>query len=55
MTDLQLIDNNQNIKEAFGSFSILNEIEVEDHPAVYGFAEIVCNYLKMVRIWKKPE
>ena len=50
MTEIETIQSNSEIKEAFGDFDILNKVEVIDHPAIYLFARIVCNYLKMERI-----
>lgn len=50
MKDLDIITNNMNIKDAFGSFKILDEVDPIDHPQIYKFATIVCNYLKMNRL-----
>jgi hypothetical protein len=48
MNNLQIIVNNEAIKTAFGSYAILDKIEVWDHPAVYQFAKIISNYLAML-------
>ncbi len=53
--DRDLMEFHYTIKEVFGSFDILNEIESEDLPAVYQFAKIILNYTKMVRILKEEE
>ena len=45
--DLDIITQNEAIKTAFGSFEILDEFEVWEHPDIYRFAKIVANYLKM--------
>jgi len=37
----------ENVKQTFGSFSILDQIEVTDYQAVCEFSKIVQNYLKM--------
>lgn len=52
MKDIVLITNNIDVKEAFGSFAILDEVEVFDHPRIYQFARIISNYKKMKRIEK---
>ena len=50
MKDIDIITNNMEVKEAFGSFSILDDADPFDHPAMYKFARIICNYLKLQRI-----
>ena len=45
--DMFIINHNSDIKDAFGSYAILDQFEVCDHPAIYQFARIVTNYLKM--------
>jgi hypothetical protein len=45
--DLTIINNSINLKTAFGSFAVLDDIEEYDHPAIYKFATIVSNYLAM--------
>jgi hypothetical protein len=55
MKSWELMEFHYTIKEVFGSFDILNDIESEDLPAVYQFAKVVCNYTKMVRILKEEE
>lgn len=47
MNDLQIIINNEPIKIVFGSYAILDQFEVWEHPAIYKFAKIVSNYLAM--------
>jgi hypothetical protein len=47
MHDLDIIINNEAIKTAFGSYSILDQFEVWEHPVIYQFARIVTNYLMM--------
>lgn len=44
---LDIINNSIHIKEVFGDFSILNETDPIDHPAIYDFTKIVFNYIKM--------
>jgi len=41
------------MKDVFGSFDILNDIEYEDLPAVYQFAKIILNYTKMTEALKE--
>jgi len=53
MSDLTIIENNMYIKEAFGNFNILNDLDPLYHPEIYHFAKIVSNYLKMQRIKEK--
>jgi len=48
--DLEIINNSVTFKHAFGSFVILDNIDVVDHPEIYEFAKIVSNYLKMQQI-----
>lgn len=55
MNNINIINNNINIKESFGDFSILNEVDIIDHPSIYDFAKIVSNYLKMERIYEKEK
>lgn len=50
MKDMDLITNNIEFKEAFGSFEILDDIDPMDHPQIYRFARIISNYLKLQRI-----
>ena len=47
MNKLQIIDNAIVIKDVFGSFKVLDDIEPWDIPAVIQFARIVYNYTKM--------
>jgi len=51
--DCELIDFHMIMKDVFGSFNILNDIESEDLPAVYQFAKIAWNYTKMSKILKE--
>ena len=51
----ELMDFHFIMKDVFGSFDILNDIESEDLPAVYQFAKVAWNYTKMVRILKEEE
>jgi len=53
MNKLQIIDNAIVIKEVFGSFKILDEIEPWDIPEVIQFARIVFNYQKMTNLIKE--
>lgn len=55
MNKLQIINNAINIKRAFGSFAILDEVELCDLPEVIEFAKIVSNYLTMQDIIKEIE
>jgi hypothetical protein len=45
--EMHIINNNECIKEAFGSYAILDQFEVWEQPVIYQFAKIVSNYLKM--------
>ena len=45
--DMFIINHNSDIKEAFGSYAILDQFEVWEQPAIYQFARIVANYVKM--------
>lgn len=45
--DMFIIIHNDDIKEAFGTYAILDQFEVWEQPAIYKFARIVSNYLKM--------
>lgn len=45
-----IINQNDDIKSVFGSFAILDEIDIIDHPQLYQFAKIVNNYLHMKKI-----
>lgn len=45
--DMFIINHNSDIKDAFGSYAILDQFEVWEQPAIYNFARIVSNYLKM--------
>ena len=47
MKDINIIVQNEAIKTAFGSYAILDKFEVWEHPAIYQFAKIVSNYMKM--------
>lgn len=47
MNTLQIVDNAIAVKRAFGSFAILDEVELCDLPEVIEFAKIVSNYLGM--------
>ena len=47
MNNLQVIDNAIVIKEVFGSFKILDEIDTLDIPEVIQFARIAYNYKMM--------
>jgi len=49
MNNIQIITNNEPIKTAFGSYAILDQFEVWEHPAIYQFAKIVSNYLMMTK------
>ena len=53
MNELEIITGNMHVKDAFGSFAILDKVEIVDHPSIYHFARIVSNYLKMQRIGEK--
>lgn len=46
--DLIILDANDDFKEVFKSFKLLDDIDVIDHPVVYKFATIVRNYIKMI-------
>ena len=46
--DFIIIDSNDDFKEVFKSFKLLDDIDVIDHPAVYKFATIIINYMKMI-------
>jgi hypothetical protein len=48
-SDMHIIINNGCIKEAFGSYAILDQFEVWEQPAIYQFAKIVSNYMKMTQ------
>lgn len=45
--EMFIINHNDDIKEAFGSYAILDQFEVWEQPAIYKFARIVRNYLMM--------
>jgi hypothetical protein len=45
--ELVIINSNDDFKEVFGSFSLLNTVDVIDHPKLYRFATIVRNYTIM--------
>ena len=47
MSDISIIIQNEAIKIAFGSFAILDQFEVWEHPEIYKFAKIVSNYMNM--------
>ena len=53
--EMFIINHNDDIKEAFGSYAILDQFEVWEQPAIYQFARIVSNYMKMQRILEKHE
>ena len=55
MKSWELMEFHYTIKEVFGSFDILNDIESEDLPAVYQFSKIVLNYIKMTEALKEEE
>lgn len=55
MNDIQIITNNEPIKTAFGSYAILDQFEVWEHPTVYKFAKIISNYLAMQEKLKEIE
>ena len=42
-----ILDANDDFKEVFGSFKLLDDIDVFDHTAVYQFARIIRNYINM--------
>jgi hypothetical protein len=44
---LFIINRNCDIIDAFGTMSVLDGLEWEDQSAVYDFARIVSNYMKM--------
>jgi hypothetical protein len=47
MSNISIITQNEAIKTAFGSFAILDQFEVWEHPSIYQFAKIVSNYIMM--------
>lgn len=47
MNTLRQIDDAIIIKEVFGSFKVLDDIEPWDIPAVIQFARIIYNYTKI--------
>jgi len=51
--DRDLMEFHIVMKDVFGSFDILNDIEYEDLPAVYQFAKIILNYTKMTEALKE--
>ena len=53
--DLIIFDCNSDFKEVFGGFKLLDDIDVFDHIAVYQFAGIIRNYIKMVNKLKELE
>jgi len=53
--DLILMDFHMIMKDVFGSFDILNDIESVDLPAVYNFAHVAWNYTKMTEALKEEE
>jgi len=55
MSKIETIQKSIDLKEAFGSFAILDDVEVFDHPQLYNFARIVSNYKKMKRIDEKSK
>lgn len=46
----KIIDVNSDVLDVFGSFDILNQIPLENHPEFYRFCRIASNYTKMKRI-----
>jgi hypothetical protein len=50
MFDLKLIDFVSEVKEIYGSCSILDSLEPEDIPSFAKFTKIVWNYNKMKEI-----
>ncbi len=50
MKDYQLIDFAYNMKNIFGNFKMLDELEIEDFPGFYAFTKIASNYLDMTKI-----
>ena len=50
MKDLILIDFISEVKEVYGSCSILDNLEFEDIPSFAKFTKIVWNYIKMKEI-----
>ena len=48
--EMFILTRNNDIKEAFGSYAILDKVEIWDQSAIYKFARIVSNYLKMQKI-----
>ncbi len=50
MSRIETITKSIELKEAFGSFAILDDVDVMDHPQIYHFARIISNYLKLQRI-----
>lgn len=49
MNELFLIESITNVKQVFGSLSILEELDEWDIIQVCSFAKIVSNYLKMAK------
>lgn len=50
MKDYQLCDFGYHIRNVWGNFKMLDEIELEDLPAFYTFTKIVSNYIDMTKI-----
>lgn len=50
MDDLKLIDFISEIRDVYGSCSILDNLELEDIPSFAKFTKIVWNYNKMKEI-----
>jgi hypothetical protein len=48
--DLVIMDSCMDVKETFGSFAILDDLEPVDIVAVHAFARVVRNYIKMKEI-----
>lgn len=48
--NLQTIIDIQNAKEAFGTLAVLDDVEIQDMPAVLDFAKVVSNYMKISRL-----
>lgn len=45
--DLIILNSNSDFKEVFGSFNLLDTVDVIDHSMLYRFASIVRNYIMM--------
>jgi len=51
----QTINNSSAMMRVFGGFSVLDNIDIVDHAAIYDFAIIVENYLNMTEILKNEK